>query len=184
MVRRDASERPTQVTTTDTAEATGGIDHITTTGGTNIVLGGVGGDVIDAPGGQNIVLGDNGQVNLNNTGDSDHLLGSNDIFTTDLGLGGNDVITAAVAQNPAMLGGGKNPCVVRYFDEITCPSYASAIPDGSSRLVASCANSWAMTQRMKFSGRRRRVRLSTTQRLGRRPDGGLNGMCAGALEGS
>ena len=37
--------------------ATGGVDHITTTGGTNVVLGGVGGDVIAAPGGDNIILG-------------------------------------------------------------------------------------------------------------------------------
>jgi Ca2+-binding RTX toxin-like protein len=96
IIRRDAGETVTQVATTDTTAATGGVDGITTTGGTNVVLGGVGGDRITAAGVANIVLGDNGVVNMNNAG-------PNDIFTTNLALGGDDTILAGA--NNIILGG-------------------------------------------------------------------------------
>src|SRR5207247_1102344 len=53
------------------------------------------GVVIDAPGGDNIVLGDNGVVNLNSA--------TNDVETTQLGLGGDDQITGGA--NNIILGG-------------------------------------------------------------------------------
>jgi Ca2+-binding RTX toxin-like protein len=84
VVRRDGSERTTQVTTTDTTALTGGVDHIVSQGGVNVILGGVAGDTIDAlVGSSNIILGDNGDVIVDG-----------DVRTTDLGLGGDDVINA------------------------------------------------------------------------------------------
>jgi Ca2+-binding RTX toxin-like protein len=84
-----------QVSTLDTTSATGGDDQIVSNGGTNVILGGVGNDTISALGGsQNIILGDNGVVNLNNTG-------SNDIYSTQLSLGGNDTITAGTDNKNA-----------------------------------------------------------------------------------
>ncbi len=92
--------------TTDTTSATGATDYITSAAGDNVILGGVGGDVINALGGsQNIILGDNGVVNLNNQS-------NNDIYSTPctdgtatctsgVPIGGNDVITAGTAAGDA-----------------------------------------------------------------------------------
>ena len=89
-----------QVSTTDTTQPTGDKDTILSLGGQNVILGGVGGDVITATGGsQNIILGDNGVVNLNNSG-------SNDIFSTAESLGGDDTINAG--SNNIILGGFGN----------------------------------------------------------------------------
>ena len=77
-----------EVNTSDTEQSTGDDDVIVSNGGTNVILGGVGNDQITATGGsQNIILGDNGEVELNDAG-------SNDIFSTELTLGGDDTITA------------------------------------------------------------------------------------------
>jgi Ca2+-binding RTX toxin-like protein len=89
-----------EVETTDTTELTGAHDEITSLGGENVILGGVGGDLITATGGsENIILGDNGVVNLNNSG-------SNDIFSTAETLGGDDTINAG--SNNVILGGFGN----------------------------------------------------------------------------
>jgi Ca2+-binding RTX toxin-like protein len=105
VIRRDGDEQVTQVRTTDLDGATGGADLITSQGGVNIILGGVGGDLIDAAQGSNIVLGDNGEVNV-----------GGDVFTTDLTVGGDDVITGGADNiilggfgvDHIMLGGGTN----------------------------------------------------------------------------
>src|SRR5262249_4041530 len=71
----------TKVETTDTGVATGGNDVITSNGGHNVILGGVGADVITANGASdNIILGDNGVVNMNQPV-------ANDIATEDFALG-------------------------------------------------------------------------------------------------
>jgi Ca2+-binding RTX toxin-like protein len=93
------------VRTTDATAATGGVDTIVSLGGVNVILGGVGGDLLDAPLGSNVVLGDNGEVNV-----------GADIFTTEPGLGGDDVITGAAdnvilggfGADAIALGGGTN----------------------------------------------------------------------------
>jgi Ca2+-binding RTX toxin-like protein len=87
------------VRTTDTSDATGGVDTITSNGGVNVILGGVRGDFIFAPAGSNIILGDNGEVHLHNAG-------SNDVFTTDESLGGDDVIVGGVGNNIILGGAG------------------------------------------------------------------------------
>ena len=100
------------VETTDTEASTGDVDTIVSNGGTNVILGGVGGDSISALGGsQNIILGDNGVVNLNNAG-------SNDIYSVACGdgtnacddpVGGGDTITAGIdnanATSNVIIGG-------------------------------------------------------------------------------
>ncbi|MCP3982596.1 MAG: calcium-binding protein [bacterium] len=100
-VTRSADGTVTQVTTTDTEDTSGGVDTITSEGGTNVILGGVGGDRISAPFGTNIILGDNGTVNLNNQD-------SNDIFTTDPELGGDDIISGGVGDNIILGGAGSD----------------------------------------------------------------------------
>jgi Ca2+-binding RTX toxin-like protein len=109
IVRRNAADEVTQVATTDIDAATGGADAITSAGGVNIIIGGLGADLIDAAAGSNVVLGDNGVANFGHEG-------SWDIFTTDFGLGGDDVITGG-ADNVILggfgadlitLGGGTN----------------------------------------------------------------------------
>ena len=84
-----------QISTLDVADLARANDTIVSNGGTNVILGGVGNDTITATGGsQNIILGDNGVVNLNNAG-------SNDIYSTQLSLGGNDTITAGTDNKNA-----------------------------------------------------------------------------------
>jgi Ca2+-binding RTX toxin-like protein len=95
----------TQVRTDDENASTGGVDTILSNAGVNVILGGVGGDLIDAPFGSNIVLGDNGVVNVDG-----------DIFTTQEGLGGDDTITGGAdnfilggfGEDDIELGGGTN----------------------------------------------------------------------------
>src|SRR6185437_9315085 len=77
--------------------------------GTNVILGGVGADHIYATAGsENVILGDNGEVDLNNAG-------SNDIFSTELNLGGHDTIEAgtdnANATNNVIIGGYANDTI-------------------------------------------------------------------------
>src|SRR5581483_7343581 len=81
----------TSVETSDVEQATGDADTIVSNGGQNVILGGVGGDTISANfGSQNIILGDNGVVNLDNAD-------SNDISSTEPGLGGDDTIQAGTS---------------------------------------------------------------------------------------
>ena len=85
----------TRVETIDTTTATGAGDTITSNGGQNVILGGVGGDTIKAlQSSQNIILGDNGVVNMNQPAGAD----ANDIRSFVNGdpgaLGGNDTIEA------------------------------------------------------------------------------------------
>ena len=92
-----------QVYTLDTVDLARADDTIVSNGGTNVILGGVGADDIQANlGSQNIILGDNGVVNLNNGS-------NNDIFSTQLALGGDDTITAGIdnadATSNVIIGG-------------------------------------------------------------------------------
>ncbi|MCP3982597.1 MAG: calcium-binding protein, partial [bacterium] len=104
-ITRTGSGEVTQVRTTDTDSSTGGVDTISSQGGENIILGGVGGDIIDAPLGTNIILGDNGEVNV-----------GGDVFTTEPHLGGDDTITGGAdniivggfGEDSITLGGGTN----------------------------------------------------------------------------
>jgi Ca2+-binding RTX toxin-like protein len=113
----------TQVKTTDVDAVTGGDDHITSLGGDNILIGGVGDDVIDAAAGTNIVLGDNGEVNV-----------GGDVFTTETGLGGDDVITGGAVQGMALLvvqqaGAGASNIILGGFgaDDITLGSGTNTV---------------------------------------------------------
>src|SRR6185369_16240659 len=97
--------------TTDAVNTTGGVDTITlgdatlTTGDTNVVLGGVGGDVITTLGtSTDLVLGDNGTVLLDPT-TLDLVSVTSDGFA---GLDGNDQIT---------LGDGTKTVVGGYGDD-------------------------------------------------------------------
>jgi Ca2+-binding RTX toxin-like protein len=87
----------TQVSTADSDGSTGAADAITTSGGTNTILGGTGGDTINAPGGTNIILGDNGTV----------VTGGN-ITSTDPAIGGNDTITGGASDNTILGGAGSD----------------------------------------------------------------------------
>jgi Ca2+-binding RTX toxin-like protein len=102
-VQRNAAGLVLQVRTTDEEEATGGADVITSLGGTNVILGGVGADRIAAPAGTNIILGDNGVVNLNDPV-------ANDVYTTDHHLGGADLITGGTGDN-IILGGAEGDTI-------------------------------------------------------------------------
>jgi Ca2+-binding RTX toxin-like protein len=104
----------TEAVTTDTTNATGGDDVIVSGGGTttNIVLAGVGADLVNVQGpnptdpapavsaGQDIVIGDNGSV----TWDAGGLLTA--FGSTDPQLGGNDVIDVGDGQNIVVGGFG------------------------------------------------------------------------------
>ena len=96
------------VETTDATEATGGNDTIVSSGGENVILGGVGSDHITASGGSdNIILGDDGVVNMNQTTGNDiysDVVGDSYTGTDDSGaLGDTDFITAG--SNNIILGG-------------------------------------------------------------------------------
>jgi Ca2+-binding RTX toxin-like protein len=66
--------------------ATGGRDTITSGSGNDIIIGGAKDDVITAGEGSVLILGDNGEVNLNQPD-------TNDIFTINPDIGGDDKIT-------------------------------------------------------------------------------------------
>ncbi|MFA7063647.1 MAG: calcium-binding protein, partial [Methanomethylophilus sp.] len=90
--------------TTDTEEHPeyGDADTITVTGdGNNHIFGGMGADNVTTADGTDIILGDNGTIEYSGTtGD----LRLNQIVSTEIGLGGNDVI-AANDGNKTILGG-------------------------------------------------------------------------------
>ena len=100
-----------RVETTDTSPATGARDVITTTGGTNVILGGVGNDKITAALGDanNVIVGDNGFANFDfdgswdiasdaaSGGDADEITG-----------GANSIIIGGAAGDIISLGGGSN----------------------------------------------------------------------------
>ncbi|MBN1006127.1 DUF4347 domain-containing protein [Amphritea pacifica] len=85
-----------RISTTDTAETTGGIDTIEAGDGDNRVFGGTHGDDIDSGTGNSILMGDNGFVQLNSTGDQ--LVEVVSELST---LGGNDDINARGGNNLA-----------------------------------------------------------------------------------
>ena len=85
-----------RIATTDTSEATGGIDTIEAGDGDNMVFGGTHGDEIDSGIGNSILMGDNGFVQLNNTGNQRVQVVS-ELST----LGGDDDINARGGNNLA-----------------------------------------------------------------------------------
>jgi Ca2+-binding RTX toxin-like protein len=140
VVRRADETTITQVATTGTSGAT---DHITSTGGRNIILGGLGDDEISAAAGTNVVLGDNGTANFG--------FGNNwDIATSDDGLGGDDTITGGAdntilggaGSDTITLGGGFNTVVgdegvVRRLDEATITQVATTGAVGATDRITS-----------------------------------------------
>src|SRR5262249_8781525 len=87
IVKRTVAGTVTQVATTDTSNSTAGADVITSQRGVNIIICAILSRTIDASLGSNIVLGDNGVVNT-----------GGDIFTTELNLGGDDIITSGATN--------------------------------------------------------------------------------------
>jgi len=90
-----------RIETTDTSEATGGVDTLEAGDGDNIVLGGPYGDDIDSGIGQGILIGDNGFVQFNAAGDQRVQVVS-ELST----LGGADDINARGGNNLAFGGVG------------------------------------------------------------------------------
>jgi Ca2+-binding RTX toxin-like protein len=101
----------TTVQTTDTSETTGGDDHITSNGGQNVILGGVGSDHITAnAGSQNIILGDDGVVTMNNAVANDissDVTGPGALGDTDfIDAGSNNIIIGGYGDDQITLGSG------------------------------------------------------------------------------
>jgi len=107
------------ITTTDTAESTGGIDTITGNAAADVILGGVAGDTlygdaaspVNSLDGDDVILGDNGKLDF--AADRNLLLGLTgtlDLTTLDLiesftdGLGGVDTISGNAGADTAMGG--------------------------------------------------------------------------------
>ena len=87
-----------QVVSTDVTNATGGNDSIIGGAGDNVIVAGVGADTVLVVAGNDIVLGDNGRIDWTTSGVI------SEVQTTELGLGGNDVILAGDGNN-VVLGG-------------------------------------------------------------------------------
>ena len=117
IIERDAQDRVTRVTTTDIGDSTAGADLITTGGGLNVILGGLGGDTITLGDGTNTVLGDNGTVRRDAAANAvtqvatEGTLGTRDTITSNGGTniilggaGGDEIHADAGASDNVILG--------------------------------------------------------------------------------
>ena len=98
-----------------TAPEHGDIDLINAGEGTNVVLGGAGSDVIATGDGADIVLGDNGEASFVIVGGASVL---SEIASTDLAIGGDDVILVGDGDDLVVAGSG-NDLVNYVFDPVT-----------------------------------------------------------------
>jgi Ca2+-binding RTX toxin-like protein len=120
--------------TDDAKGEVGGNDDISSTGGSNVILGGAGADTLFAglgAVGGNIILGDNGVANLNNRGTG----ASNDVFTTSPSIGGNDLITGGNGANILIGGGGDDEITGGAGDEVLVGDGATVVRDADEQIV-------------------------------------------------
>jgi Ca2+-binding RTX toxin-like protein len=119
-----------QARTTDTL---GGADSIALDGGSNLVIGGAAGDRIATGGGNDTLLGDFGQADWNAAG----VLTS--VFTTNIALGGNDVLTASDGRNVVIGGFGVDTITSGTGDAMVLGDNGSYLQnaDGSATLQSS-----------------------------------------------
>ena len=106
-----------------TVPGIGGVDHITTGAGDDIVIGGTAGDTVTVGDGDNIVIGDSGQITSAST-DLDPQLESypmtlGRIETIAPDVGGNDFITTGIGRDIVFGGAGGDQITANDGDEQT-----------------------------------------------------------------
>ncbi|HYR33730.1 MAG TPA: hypothetical protein VEQ87_05520, partial [Burkholderiales bacterium] len=99
LILRDASYRVQRISTRD--DQHGGDDHLFSSEGDDVVIGGAGADEIEALFGGSIILGDAGTVVFDDGSDQ-----ANDVFSTTPGEGARDVITGGNGGNIIIGGAG------------------------------------------------------------------------------
>ena len=124
-ITRGSGDAVERIETTNPQD--GGDDTIYGKDGLDILIGGVGADTINGGDNPDVILGDNGVVVRNDPDAED----DNDIYTTDPGIGGNDILNGREAKDILIGGPGEDKLTGEAGQDILVGDHACIKRDNS-----------------------------------------------------